>query len=356
MKSEKKFFIVNDRRYAIVSGKIRWYVEYYDLYRNTIKNRKRVYGGINREKNPDKRKELAIQLIYSIAYDDNHTNSLSPLHQILLSYKASYRKKTWQSLKTKLKYYRIWLNGKQELRITTENANEFLHHLLSIGKHPTTVRGYKMALSSLYNKIDKNNNPFSGTFSIPKQTTSMMYFNDQQIIKIKNYLMEEDTELWTAIQLLFYCFIRPGEMRGLRKYDVNLQDRFIEIRAEISKNKKTQKVSIPDAFISFLTNYLNGIEDEGGLILSKGHGGQYMIGLNYLNRKHSKVLKTLKIAGRYSFYSWKHTGVVKAVKHGINIKDLQLQLRHHSLDMVNEYLKNLGVLDSTDLRNKFPAI
>ena len=356
MKSEKKFFTLNDRQYAIIKGKKRWYVEYYDLYRNTVKNRKRVYGGINREKNPDKREELAIQLIYSIAYDANHSDTFSPLEQILKSYRAFYRKKSWQSLKSKLKYYRIWLNDKSELHITTKNANEFLHHLLKKGKHPTTVRGYKMALSSLYNKIDKNNNPFAGTFTIPKQTTSMMYFNDQQITQIKNYLLEEDRELWTAIQLLFYCFIRPGEMRRLRKYDVNLQDRFIEIRAEISKNKKTQKVSIPDAFIPFLTNYLNGIKDEGGLILSKDHKGQYMIGLNYLNKKHSEVLKMLKIVGRYSFYSWKHTGAVKAVKNGINIKDLQLQLRHHSLDMVNEYLKNLGVLDSEDLRNKFPAI
>lgn len=45
-----------------------------------------------------------------------------------------------------------------------------------------------------------------------------------------------------------------------------------------------------------------------------------------------------------------------AVKHGIHVKDLQLQLRHHSLDMVNEYLKNLGVMDSESLLNRFPGI
>lgn len=33
-----------------------------------------------------------------------------------------------------------------------------------------------------------------------------------------------------------------------------------------------------------------------------------------------------------------------------------MQLRHHSLDMVNEYLKNLGVMDSDELKSLFPAI
>jgi hypothetical protein len=71
---------------------------------------------------------------------------------------------------------------------------------------------------------------------------------------------------------------------------------------------------------------------------------------------HTKVLDDLKIRGNYAFYSWKHTGVVKAVMSGINIKELQLQLRHHSLDMVNEYLKNLGILQSKSIIERFPSI
>ncbi len=39
-----------------------------------------------------------------------------------------------------------------------------------------------------------------------------------------------------------------------------------------------------------------------------------------------------------------------------NIKYLQMQLRDHSMDMLNEYLKNLGVMDSDRIRDLFPAI
>ena len=42
-------------------------------------------------------------------------------------------------------------------------------------------------------------------------------------------------------------------------------------------------------------------------------------------------------------YSWKHTGVVMAVKAGIHIKQLQIQFRHHGLDQVDQYLRDLGI-------------
>lgn len=75
-----------------------------------------------------------------------------------------------------------------------------------------------------------------------------------------------------------------------------------------------------------------------------------------MSRYFKKQLLASGIQGHYSFYSLKHTGVVRAVKAGVNIKEIQLQLRHHSLDMVNEYLKNLGVFDLEDIELKLPAL
>jgi L-asparaginase II len=62
------------------------------------------------------------------------------------------------------------------------------------------------------------------------------------------------------------------------------------------------------------------------------------------------------LSDTHNFCSWKHTGVIAASQSGINMKDLQMQLRHHSLDMVNEYLKQLGVIDSVALRENFPTL
>lgn len=58
----------------------------------------------------------------------------------------------------------------------------------------------------------------------------------------------------------------------------------------------------------------------------------------------------------YTLYSWKHTGAIQAVKAGIGVKELQIQLRHHSLDMVNQYLRQMGVWDLGQLQEKFPGL
>lgn len=58
----------------------------------------------------------------------------------------------------------------------------------------------------------------------------------------------------------------------------------------------------------------------------------------------------------YCLYSWKHTGAIQAVKNGVGVKELQIQLRHHSLDQVNEYLRQMGVWDLKNLQANFPAI
>jgi integrase len=132
----------------------------------------------------------------------------------------------------------------------------------------------------------------------------------------------------------------------------NLHAGYIEIPGHVSKNRKTQKVSIPTALYPEL-KFLVQMDPE---LYIFGEQGIKPPSRDFLSKSHKKVLEALKINGRYGFYSWKHTGVVKAWKAGINIKDLQMQLRHHSLDMVNEYLKNPGVMDSDRIRDLFPAI
>ncbi len=351
MNKEKKFFVYNNTSYTIVTTGNRWYVEYYLQLPAGVKVRKREYGNINREKDLLKRWELALDLIKNIA---NNSRPITSKKKVLLATleqnKVLYRKKTYQTYISRLDFFYKWLGDKSDLDITASEANDFIRFALS-KKENGTVRGYRRTLSSLYNKYSDSYNPFEKSIQPPKTYKSLYYFNDVEIGRLKEYLSNNMPTIWFAAQLLFYCFIRPGEMRKLEVNDINLSYGFIEIRSEVSKNKKTQKVAIPNHFKNIMETYLKG---KSGLLFKNKFGK--MVGINYFNKEHRLALNELGIIGRYAFYSWKHTGAVKAVKAGINLKDLQMQLRHHSLDMVNEYLKNLGVMDSEDLRYKFPKI
>ena len=80
------------------------------------------------------------------------------------------------------------------------------------------------------------------------------------------------------------------------------------------------------------------------------------VAINHFVKKFRKVLTELGFGNEYQLYSWKHTGAVACVRAGASLKELQIQLRHHSLEEVDKYIRQLGVNDLEDLEGRFPGI
>lgn len=53
---------------------------------------------------------------------------------------------------------------------------------------------------------------------------------------------------------------------------------------------------------------------------------------------------------------WKHTGMLKANESGVDVKEIQKQANHHSLDQVDQYLANFSIKNRSHLMNDFPEI
>lgn len=337
--------------FALVMGG-RWYLEWY-IKKGVTRIRKKVYGGINRGKTSTDRIAIAEELAAKISLGlDLKPQKQNELESLLETFKPTLRKKTYSTIKSRLKVYTEFLerNNIHPLKVRTEDLNQFILEQMNTGKNHITIKSYINSLKGLYNRIDLQ--PFERVIKIKAQSQSLMYYDAAQKRAIMEWATKHNFRLKIAIQLIYSCFIRPGEIRMLKREDFNFDGGFIQIRPEVSKNGKSQKVAIPYGLMGEL-QYIQHLP-FGAFILSKSP--KKTIGMNYLNLQNKKALNALKIQGNYAFYSWKHTGVVDAVRAGINVKDIQLQLRHHSLDMVNEYLKNLGIMDSTDFRNKMPVI
>lgn len=357
MKTDKKIFVLDSITYTIIKGK-RWYVEYYIEHPFGVKERMRKYGQINRVKDLKEREEKTKILIQKI----HVSKTKDVLIKTLADNKNLWRHKTYLGYKSKLKGFLKWLGAKNSLFISEKDASDFLLFLVNKKLQSATIIGYKQALKTIYELYNKEKNPFAGISIKKGDHTSLMYYNKQQTKEILSWLKPRNMRVYIAAKMIYYTYIRPKEVRLLLITDINFSEQYIEVRKEISKNKKTQKVIIPKAFYNELKKYIKMLPYKNGYIFpshsktNKLGFGKKPVGTNWLNNEHRKCLTELDIVGRYALYSWKHTGAVAAVKAGINVKDLQLQLRHHSLDMVNEYLKDLGIMDSEDLRNKFPAI
>lgn len=349
-KADKKIFSLAGQLFTLVKGK-RWYLEYYTADRG-IPERRRAYGGANRIKDLVQREAAFMALAAELAAP---VGAGCVLLDALEARRPAQRLKTWQSQKTRLRIFLAWLGTRSPCSIDKSGAAAFVQHLVAMGRQSATIDSYKNTLSAIYQAADLEN-PWRGVVAPKVVSRSLMYFRKEETAALMAWLQLNMPMVAMAVKMLYYCFIRPGEMRLLTADCVNFENATITIPAAISKNGKTGTVVIPAAFLPEMKSYLNGVVGAPFIFSKAGGPGWEPVHKNYLNGQHRLALAACKIKGRYAFYSWKHTGAVNVVRAGINLKDLQLQLRHHSLDMVNEYLKDLGVLDSEDLRNKFPAL
>jgi len=115
-----------------------------------------------------------------------------------------------------------------------------------------------------------------------------------------------------------------------------------------SKNKKGAYVDVPVPVCQLLEFYLKGsFNQEFYLFTSKGVPSNNCYGRNNLREKYNYATTGLDLDPETTYYSWKHTGVVKSYRSGIDIKALQIQGRWHSIDMMDKYLKSIGLIENT---------
>lgn len=354
---EKKFFAPEIKTYDYDLSQ-RWRIEWYEPYRNGSVSRRIVkYGNINRGTTVDERLRIADEMIAGLDFNYVKPVKKNILQKTIDLNSGEWRLATTRCYRTILRSFMDFLGDKCPTKVTTEIVNNYILHLIDSGASKNKICKYREALHTLYKRAIAfkihNENPVPNVRTKKLQSRSKHYFNDYQIQAFKK--LDIPRQLWLGMQFLYYCYIRPKEQRFLKVGDINFAQSFIEIKGENSKNNKTERVIIPTQLMDQM-HFLQSYEPDYFIFGKGGNPSEKTVSANWLNYNHHKLLKELNIRGNYSVYSWKHTGVVKAVKAGINIKDLQLQLRHHSLDQVNEYLKDLGIMDSKDILYKFPTL
>ncbi|MCX6266194.1 MAG: site-specific integrase [Bacteroidetes bacterium] len=160
--------------------------------------------------------------------------------------------------------------------------------------------------------------------------------------------------MYVCACLIFYCFLRPQEIMRLKVEHFQLNSRLIVIPGTVSKNKKHEVVQIPNALVPVLKK------------LDLNYPGDYFVFTRHLVRGTKEAAPT-RMAGYWrkfanefgikkNIYSLKHTGAGMAIENGINLRDLQLQLRHWSLEMTQVYLDKFKRRPSEKLANDFPDL
>ncbi len=321
-----------------------WFVYYYDGTK-----RIKVKGGINRFKTAEERHAAAQRIIAELEESVVVSSGLGPkMSEWIEERRSSWRKKSYQTYKSKVDCFIEWKGRKKDSR---ETIGEFFSFLRE-NKHKTTHNTYLVAFKRILKDLELNH-LIEGIEPLRAVSNPAKYFQSHQIERIKKIVKERDPQLWLACQFIYYCFIRPGELRMLKIGDIYFEENKILIRGSISKNKKQQFVTIPRPFRPQVEHLKYRAPNE---YIFFSRNSMKPLSVNNLLNRFRSILTDCGYGHEYKLYSWKHTGAVACVRAGASLKELQIQLRHHSLEEVDKYIRQLGVNDLQDLEVRFPSI
>lgn len=361
--------------------KKRWYINYYvwDVQKNALVRKQ--YYEINNYKTVPERyaaAKIAVRKINELLQKGFHidktklteqkelkTLSISKAVNLGLELKKSkVAHSSYLSISSPVNKFIEYLEDTgYDLMLATNwkriNSIKYLDYLLTVQKiSPTTVNKYRDYLKSIFTLLEEreivDSNPWKG---IKKEkvvkTKANMAFTSEQIKLIIQTLKKTDTELLAFIQIMFYTFMRPNEIRQTKVKNVLIEERKIIVSADISKNRIRSFIDIPEQLIRTLIPLLKN-KSPNDFIFQSFEGRAY--GKNTMSMRHREILKNLSLDNDHTLYSWKHTGVVQAYKNGVNIKSIQLQCRHYSIAQTDEYLKSLGIFENKEIKFGMPNL
>jgi integrase len=362
----------------------RWYIEFYawDIQQNKL-SRKRFYEVNNFPGLRDRMsyanriiKQLNELLEEGYHFDVNKVPEKAtkePLQNLSLGEavdraleikKPSIRTSSYPSYKSTVKIFKKWASVNRQLSVDVKyfdklRAVYFDDYLfVEIGYAAKTVNGHIAYLKSLFQVLVEREiilkNPFR---NVKKHKEGLsrknLAFSAEQAEEIKKVIQQKDPQLWLFIQFIYYCYLRPNEVRQLRKSYFQLDKKQVFIPNYVSKNGQEGYVTIPDFFFKEIkkSDQFNKNQE----FLFEGQYAGKPISKNVMGVRFHKLIKVLNLGKDYTLYSWKHSGVVSAYNAGVDIKTIQNQCRHHSLEQTDVYLKSLG-LGVSQAINRIPEL
>lgn len=277
---------------------------------------------------------------------------------------ASCGLRTLERYKYILKLFKSWLenNRLQHIYLTRFELNQAQSYIdyLTLKKSYSgrTFNDHITGLATFFNCMIERDwivkNPWRKIKKRKVEVGRNIAFSDTEKEILTTYLKAHDYKLYYFTQFLYYCFIRRSELTRLKICDIDWKNMSIIIPSNAIKNKKQESVVIPSAFVSILEKtglrnlppdwYIFGRGLKPGSVQYKNY--------NHISTRHNKISKLLGIDGKKGLYSWKHSGVCSLypVLNG-DIYAMMRQLRHSELTTTQIYLKSLGLVDNTAIRN-----
>jgi integrase len=247
-------------------------------------------------------------------------------------------------------------------QFTREDAREFFTYLRDEKKLSNkSINNVRGTLTIAFNFLQQENViwkkfPLDHIDLLPVVTTKHAAYSDDQITLIKKEIAKRNTpkarQLQTFIHFIYYLFIRPNEAVQLQVGHILLKDNRVLIPGAISKTKFDEFIEIPLQVRRMLEEEkLCDYPGDYFVFGLGGHPSKVGISAQTFWKLHKKILEATGLKAlndNFTLYSYKHSGVISLYKSCKDIKQVQRQCRHKTLEQTNTYLRDLGALESYD--------
>lgn len=247
---------------------------------------------------------------------------------------------------------------------------EIIHKVMDVITHRPIKGGKKISNRTFNNYLDHltgyfnffvrreliDKNPCRTVLRLGEGTgRNLAYSNDQKSKLLEAFDSAGYLELSVFCRFIYYTLARPNELRQVQVK--HLEKEFLFIPGSNSKNRNDRT--------PILANQLKDLIDKLGW---RNYPGEYFVfgpgckpsksprSVSYYTNKHREFILALGFGNDFTLYSWKHSGTCDGFKAGIDIRRLQLQIGHSSINDTMTYLKSLNLLNDKDLSGRFPDL
>lgn len=291
---------------------------------------------IHRHENMDK---ITIDEMIDI-FIENRTSTIEVKPTTLYNY-SNKRTHLKSLLNIKLKDFNInhydnWKKQMNETNISTRYKNDILKFLKSVLNFAMTW--YDFNLNKVYNKITK----FNDASDIPKEMMYFTYDQWKQFISVETNLQSK-----VMFEILYYCGLRKGELRGLTWSDIDFVNKTLSVKKQITGrggSVKEFQFSTPKTKRSIRNLPLNKLLLNDLKLLKKERSKEHEFNDNYFvigdafpvgsNTITSIKNRNCKLAGvpQIRIHDFRHSCASLLVNNGANITVVAKYLGHTKIE------------------------
>ena len=215
-------------------------------------------------------------------------------------------------------------------------------------KSARTYNFYLMCMRTFFNfclsKGFIKESPVKNTKTKSIKEKTRVVLNEKEKAKLA-LLKEENFHFYVFCMTTYYCFIRPNELKKLKVENVNIEKNYITIPSSISKNRKTENVTIPNIFIEELKEHIGKASKDLFLFGKKFVPGKQAV--TNLFYHWENVRKKYGFRKEVQFYSLKDTGITDMLNAGVPAIKVRDQARHSDLKITEIYTARNNSADET---------